>query len=187
MAARRLVIMAMMLIMLVAAVEAKDQCEEKCDKQCATHPFFPQCIRVCLIRCRRPPPPTAYSLCTLGCIDSFCTKIGSDVDEVEGCEVSCSKKCTREQKSLARMAAMGENGARRLAVMVMTLVLLAAAVAQADTDCSRKCVRQCRDSLFPTICRQGCLKKCKHSFSDPHFGCTLGCTYSKCTNLGFGI
>ena len=37
------------------------------------------------------------------------------------------------------MAAMGENGARRLAVTVMTLVLLAAAVAQADTDCSRKC------------------------------------------------
>ena len=80
MAARRLVIMAMMLIMLVAAVEAKDQCEVKCDKQCATHPFFPQCIRVCLIRCRRPPPPTAYSLCTLGCIDSFCTKIGSGIN-----------------------------------------------------------------------------------------------------------
>ena len=66
------------------------------------------------------------------------------------------------------MAAMGENGVRRLAVMVMTLILLAAAVAQADTDCSRKCVRQCRDSLFPTICRQGCLKKCKHSFSAVH-------------------
>ncbi|RVW88011.1 hypothetical protein CK203_033944 [Vitis vinifera] len=85
------------------------------------------------------------------------------------------------------MAAMGENGARRLAVMVITLILLAAAVARADTDCGAICARQCRDSLFRKVCLQNCLKKCKPSFSDAHFGCTLGCTKSKCTNLGSGV
>ncbi|KAL6334943.1 hypothetical protein AAG906_023748 [Vitis piasezkii] len=87
---------------------------------------------------------------------------------------------------LGRMTAMSETGARKLAVMVITLILLAAAVAQADTDCSSKCARQCSYSLFPTTCLQGCFKKCKHSFSVALFGigCTFGCTNSKCAHLG---
>ena len=43
----RAVIMGMMvIIMLVVAVESKDICEEKCDKDCATHPFFPLIITI---------------------------------------------------------------------------------------------------------------------------------------------
>ena len=84
---------------------------------------------------------------------------------------------------------MSETGARKLAVMVITLILLAAGVSQADTDCSSKCARQCSYSLFPTTCLQGCFKKCKHSFSVALFGigCTFGCTNSKCAHLGSGI
>lgn len=57
----RFVIIGMtVIIVLVASVEAKDLCEENCDKDCATNPFFSQCVRVCLIKCRNI-PPTSHS------------------------------------------------------------------------------------------------------------------------------
>nr|DAD29729.1 TPA_asm: hypothetical protein HUJ06_031197 [Nelumbo nucifera] len=71
------------------------------------------------------------------------------------------------------------------AIMVLALVMLATTVSASFTECYPACFGLCVIIKHtPKPCAISCLKHCiPTSRNDPHYPCTSGCAYSKCSNI----